>query len=367
MSYANNTFESKGNIGFFGGYESNIFRNTHDMEYAPSLGGGAYDPVTGDGIAGWEIYSRSDINLNKTNRLTLSFNGDYQLYPHNMSYNQSQGKGEIEYRLRPKKTITLKFPVGGGYIRKLGVDEGSDETTLYEYWALDAGPRVEIIPFNKISMTTGYTFSLRNYQETGTTTSLDNTQHEISLAFEPIFGAKSNNTLIIESSYMLKKYLELGSYDSSGILYEAPFRTYHYGSAEITFKHDFGFIKWNIGYRPKLRADAFQSYYTYFENRISSGITADFKSRTSLSVNGAWRYRHYPVHPAEQLGTAADPDLVIRYFDLSTRAEQMIRKRISAYIEYDLKLRRTNTGIPYFHTYRNYTDHTIKAGTSVSW
>lgn len=366
-SFAKELYEFKGNIGIYGGYESNLYRNTHNMEYPPSLGGASYDPVIGDGVAGTEIKLRTALNINEIHRLLFSLGGDYQFYPRHANANQGQANAGIEYRFRPIGTIILKLPCSGGYIRKLGVDEGSDETTIYEYAALDAGPRFEFSPAKRMKIKAGYQFSLRDYRAIDSVTSLDNNQHEFSVAIEPHFGAKRNNTVGIECAYLLKKYTKLGSYSSTGTLYDSLLRTYHYATVELTYKHDFGPVQLIVGYRPRYRADAYEGYYTYFENRLSSGISAELKSETSINIDAAWKYRHYLVHSAAQQGTGDEPDLIMRYVDLSANAEHKLGKRISLFARYELTLRKTNTGIQYFHTYRDYTVHQINAGIKYAW
>jgi len=365
--YARESINFKGDVELFGGYESNIYRNTHDMQYPPSAGGQSYDPVTSDAVGGGALKAKATVNINRSNRLTGIIKADYQAYPGNLYANQGEADGEIEYRLVPTPVLAIRLPFRAGYIRKLGIDESADETNLYEYFAIDAGPRLEISPANNIDFDARYQFSWRDYRNVDTVAPLDNIQTEISLHVEPRFGRNLDNSVGLEIAYLFKKYSELGSYDSSGVLHSTPVRSYHYVTLELSYKHDFGVVIWKIAYRPRYRRDPFEGYYTYIENRFSSGVSAKLKSNTTIDFDGAWRYRHYLVHTAAQPGTGQEPDLVMHYFDISASVEQKIAKRLSLFAEYNLLSRNTNTEVIYFHTYRDYADNLIRAGIRFGW
>lgn len=359
---ASKKLDVKGSAEAFGGYESNILRGDDNMKQPPSLGGRSFNPVKQDGTLGGAVKLRPTLTINKVHRVAVTLDGDYQLFPRYSEANQGQAEAGFDYRVRPIKPLTLKLLGNGGYTRKLGVDEGTEATKLYEYWQIHAGPRAEYSPSKSFTYKVFYQFSLLDYNDTDTARSLDNRQHEISAAFEPSFGQDYRSSICIEATYLNKNYLTLGSYNDSGAYFNRPLRTYHYVTIELTFKHDFGAVAIKAAYRPRYRTDAFADFYSYSEHRLSGGIAGKLPSNTSFSLDGSWRYRHYPVHTAAQPGNGQDPDLVMRYLDCSADIEQPMGKRFSLFAGYDLTVRRTNTGVLYFYTYRNYTDHEVKRG-----
>jgi len=292
---------------------------------------------------------------------------DYQLLPRYTDANQGQAEAGFEYRLRPVKPLTLKLLGSSGYTNKLGVDDGVGSTKLYKYWHMDANPHAEYSPPKSFTYKFDYKFSRLDYKDTDSSPSLDNHQHELRAAFEPSFGEDYRSSINIEGTYLLKNYQTLGSYDSTGTYFDHPLRTYHYVSIELTVKHDFGPVVAKVAYRPRSCTDAFADFYSYSEHRIYGNISGTLPSNTSFALDGSWRYRHYPVHTAPQPGTNRDPDLVMRYFDYSADIEQPIGKRLSLFAAYAMTLRRTNTGILYFYTFRNYTDHEVRAGVRYGW
>jgi hypothetical protein len=345
----------KGDVEIFSGYESNIFRNTHDMRFPPSQGGKSYDPVTHDAAGGVALNAKTTVRLNKSNRLTGTIKAEYQAYPRYPNANQGQADGEIEYRYNPGKKLELRIPASTGYIRILGID-------IHEYWAFDAVPRIRISPSKRIDFECRYHYSVRDYRTPDTVAALDNAQNEIIIQAEPHFGNNLRHSMGIEAAYLFKRYRQLGSYDSLGILHDTPLRSYHYISLELSYKYNFGFGIFNLAYRPRYRIDPYAGYYSYLENRIATGLSAKLSSLTTMDIDAAWRYRHYLVHTAAQPGTDAEPDLIMHYFELSVNAEQRIGRTIILFAAYDLTLRKTNTRVLYFHTYRDFTDMIWKAG-----
>ncbi len=366
---AGNQLDVKGSAEVFGGYESNILRNDHNMTLPPKDGGGTFNPVQQDATMGTAVKLRPIRTLSDVHRIAATFDGDFQFFPHYPKAKQGQVEAGFEYRARPVRPLTLKLLGNGGYKRKLGVDEGTETTKLYEYWLFNTGPRIAFSPSKAFTYKASYKFSFLNYLDTDNSQSLDNGQQEISVAFEPSFGPDYRNTIDIEGTYLNKQYRTLGSYNDTGAYLNSPLRTYHYMTIELTYKYDFGDIVWKAGYRPRYRVDAFEGFYTYFEHRISSGVSGELPSQTIFSIDGSWRYRHYPVHTAAQPGNDKStwPDLVMRYFNCSADVEQPLGRMFSLFVGYDMTLRRTNTGKLYYYTYRNYTDHEIRAGVRVGW
>jgi hypothetical protein len=353
--------EAGGSVDLNGGYESNLFRRPDIMDTAAG-GAGRHNPVEGDAAIGGAARLKSVYSSNNANRFQVGASGDYCLYPRNTDANEGKFKGDLEYRWRPFKGLSLKINGDCGYVRRLGIDETSDGAVdLYKYWQYGAGPRIEFSPAKSFSTGGGYQFKYYDYNEPDSGQSLDNRQDEISITISPRFGEEYRNIITIEGAYLLKKYRELLSYDANADqMGSYPVRRYHFITVQVGYKRDFGIVIWQLSDRPRYRVDAFENFYTYFENQISSGLSFVFSDNTKIMLEGAWRYRYYMVHEAMRPGP--NPNLIMQYVDANAGFKQRIWKSICLVAEYTLAVRRTNTEYLYDTTYRDYTDHTIKNG-----
>lgn len=352
-----------GSANLDGGYESNIYRQPDIMD----TGTGEYNPLQDDAVISAESWLYIAYEANRANRLQFSANGDYDVFPRHTQANGGRLKGGIEYRYQPVKSFNLKLSGDVGYTRRLSFTEtDGGDFGLYKYWHYSAGPKIEFKPSKSLSLGVGYQFLYKNYEEPDSGQSLDNQQHRVVLRLSPRLGSKRNNIINIEGSYKLKKYRDRLSYDADGNqMPDNPLRTYHYITLGLGYEHDFGPVVWEIKERPRYRADAFEDYYTYFENKVSSGLAFHFSKGPEITIIGAWRYRYYTVHKAKEPGI--NSNLVMNYVDLDAGLKQELWKNIFLTADYDFKMRRTNTGYLSYVTYRDYTGHTIKGGVRVEW
>ena len=352
-----------GSANLGGGYESNIFRQPDIMD----TGTGQYNPIQDDAVISSESWLYIAYEANRANRFQFSVNGDYDVFPRNTQANGGRLKGGIEYRYQPVKSFNLNLSGDVGYTRRLSFTEtDGGDFGLYKYWHYSAGPKIEFKPSKSFSLDAGYQFFYKDYQEPDSGQSLDNQQHRIVLNLSPRFGIKRNNIINIKGSYKLKKYRDRLSYDADGNqMPDYPLRTYHYYTLALGYEHDFGPVVWDLTERIRNRKDAYANYFGYIENKISSGLEFHFSKGPEISVNGGWRYRNYPVYKAKAPGI--NPNLVMKYVDFDAGLKQELWKNIFLTADYDLQVRRTNTGYLSYVTYRDYTRHTIKGGVRIEW
>lgn len=346
-----------------GGYKSNIYRQPEVMD----TGTGKYNPVQGDAVISAESWVYITYKANRTNKFQFSLNGDYDLFPRYTQANGGGFQGGIEYRYKPVKSFNLKLVGDAGYTRRLSfVEAEGGEFGLYKYWTYSSGPKIELMHSKSFSLGAEYLFTYKDYEGSDSGQSFDNFQHNVNLCLSPRFGNKLNNIIIIDGSYIFKKYRDRLSYDDDGNqIPDYPLRKYHYYTLILGYEHDFGTVAWNFKERPRFLVDAFEDFYTYFENKISSGLKFHFSKGPDISVNGAWRYRYYIVHEAKRPGI--NPNLVMRYVNFDAGIKQKLWKKIFLTAEYDLQVRKTNTGYLSYVTYRDYTVHTVKVGVRVEW
>jgi hypothetical protein len=345
-----------------GGYESNLFRRPAVMD----SGTGKYNPVEADGMIAGASECKAAYSASEKHRLQFSLGGDYTLFPKHLAADQAQLEARLEYRIRPIEQLNLKLAGDGGYHRLLAIDETSDGAAdLYKYWQYDAGVDGGYVLMKMVALEARYLFTYKDFEE-DSGQSLDNRQHEISAAIVPRFGHDQNQSITIEGSIVLKKYRELGSFDANALMVPTyPVRQYTYKTAMLEYKNDFGPVIWKIAERPRQRVDEFRDFYTYFENRLSTGLVISPTKSTKLAIEAAWRYRHYKVHEAARPGT--NPKLLMQYVDGHVDFNQKIRRHLYLFAEYDLAERTTNTGYLSFHTYRDYTNHIVSGGVRVEW
>jgi hypothetical protein len=357
----------KGKCSMFSGYESNLLRKP-DIMYPDST-----NPVENDGFFGGSAELETSMKINKSNKLALIINGDYAPFFNHKQATSGQFNTQLDYRCNISDNITFNLLPDGGYVSKLAIDETSDgDASLYKYWHYGIKSNVTIQPSKNLSFKGYYQFDYNDYEDSVITSSLDNNQNEIAASIICKTGKNLNNIFSLYLSYLHKQYRTLLSYEYDSNMkahIAGTIRSYNYFTAELEYKHDFGPVEWNIAYRPRYRVDLYKDFYTYTESRIRSGIDGKLPSRTSYNLSAAWRFRHYTVHTAEQPGSDPfiNPDLTMKYIDLSAECEQRINKIFSIFATYQLTLRRTNTGVLSFKTYRNFTDHIISGGISVKW
>jgi hypothetical protein len=346
------------------GYESNLFRRPAIMDTGIT---GPYSPVEADMLTRAAGRVKVGYTANERHRLSAGVLGDYTLFPNHLSADESQIEANVEYRFRPVPSLTMKLVGDGGFFHQLGVDENSDGVSLYKYWNYDAGARGNWQPSKALVVEAEYWFTFRNHIDDA----LDNIQHAMTLTVKPSIGKGRRTTITMQGEARFKNYFDLGSLNDSGKTRTDttnnpyPLRKYQYYTGTLGIAHDFGVLTLRLEERPRSRIDAFQDYFTYFENKASAGFSIDLHKKTSIDADGGWRYRTYKVHTAARPGV--NPLLVMRYFDLDIDASHKLTRRIALNAHYTLAKRMTNTGYRSFHTYRDYVDHAIVAGVKVMW
>jgi hypothetical protein len=356
-------FEFKGYTDLLGGYEGNFLRRPGVMD----TGTGHFTEVIGDATLGGKAQMKSTFNPNPSNRIQLSISGDATVFPRYLEADEGQALADLDYRYRPVKFLSLKVTGGGGYVRKLAVDESSEGVAaLYKYWQLAGGAKIEFSRSKVFSASLGYEFTDKDFEESDSGQSLDNRMHEVTASVVPRFGHGRKNAITIEASYAVKKYQELLSYDVNAMqLPTYPSRTYYYYTLLVGYKRDFGPVVWGIEERPRYRIDTFEDFYTYFENSVVSNLSISFSENTKLTLDGGWRYRDYAVHEAARPGP--NPKLVMQYYDADAGFKQRLWKPVFFVAGYTLAMRTTNTGYLSFHTYRDYINHIANAGLRAEW
>ncbi len=357
----------KGKFSLFSGYESNLFRKPSIM-YPDSS-----NPVEHDGFYGGSADIQASIKMNRRNQISLQIDGDYAPYFNHKQATSGQFTATLDYRCNLTNILTFNIQPAGGYTSRLAIDENSDgDANLYKYQHYGIKSKIYVDPSKAVSLRGYYQFNFNDYEDSVITSSFDNNQNEAAVSIIYKTGKNLNNVISLDLSFLHKQYTTLHSYEYDSSMKtriaKSP-RSYNYFTAELEYMHDFGPVEWKIAYRPRYRIDLYKDFYTYSESRIRSGIEGKLPSKTKYSLIGAWRYRHYTVHTAEQPGPdpSINPDLVIKYFDLSIEGEQKLNKIISLFTAYQITLRRTNTGVLSFKTYRNYTDNIVMGGISVKW
>ena len=241
---------------------------------------------------------------------------------------------------------------------------GGELSKNYENFNYRTAPSVSMKLWEDTKLKLALPLERKDYAEQSDKESLD----WQSYGGEFSFGTKLSRTVKASGRYgfSIRSYDEDGARSSSGDSFAInpdEKHHYHHGRAQLAWSPSKS-LGFTLGYDLRHKADQFEGYETYTDQRVKLGTTLNPTSALTLGLTGSFAHRQYDGRESDE-DDADDAKLKYDRVRATVFARYRVSKNLSWFARYDFADRDSNrdTGT----TYRDYRVHRLLAGLSVGY
>ena len=336
---------------FAAGYDSNIYESPSNE--------------TGSGLGQLGVRAQGLRWFSDGDRLKLSATATGSPYLETNDISEYMQQVKARYRWKLSDRFRLGWSARVEHQNDNEFDQfGGELSKNYEYFDYRTAPSVSMRLWKNAKLRLAVPVELKDYTEQSNSESLDWWAYGPEISFQTKLS--SSIKAIGRYGFSVRTYDEdsASSADGSSLAINPEEKHhYHHARAELAWSPSKS-LGFTLGYRLRHKADQFEGYETYTDQRVKLEMTLNPTKALTLALMGSFAHRLYDGREADD-EDADDAKLEYDRFRAAVFGRYRVSKNISWFARYDFADRESNreTG----STYRDYRLHRVLAGVSFAY